>query len=562
MTTKPKVQRYRIRPDQAPGRKTGRASAIPAPEAPQGSQPAEPNVEAPIAKAPTLDEPVAKSETADRGSTTPTPPEQTAEDTEKPATDIDAIRAEGLSGRQLRMARRIALKQGLVPESDYEAVKLLREQGIDPFKRANMFDLVVGRGDSGDAGQAQTSAGGALAAAGSLQSSNLPTTAVMADDFRADEIGKMQRAIARRRRWRAALLSLRLLFFVGIPTAIAGYYYFDIATPMYATKSEFVIQQANSPGAGQMGAALAGTGFANSKDSITVQGHLLSREAMLRLDEDIGFKSHFAQDDIDPLKRLEDDASNEEAYKLYKRSVKVGFDPSEGVIKMEVIAADPETSVRFAEQLIGYAEQRVDEQTARLRADQMDGANQSRIEANEKMLEAQQRVVELQERLGVLSPESEVQAVFAQISQLETELLSERLSLRQYLQNARPNEARVNATENKIAELERLISEKRAELTQSTSDSGSLARVSGELLVAQSELETRQGLLAQAESHFEDARLEANRQVLYLSVGVNPVAPDEPTYPRKFENTLLAFLIFSGIYLMVSLTASILREQV
>ena len=45
-------------------------------------------------------------------------------------------------------------------------------------------------------------------------------------------------------------------------------------------------------------------------------------------------------------------------------------------------------------------------------------------------------------------------------------------------------------------------------------------------------------------------------------MGVSPIAPDEPTYPRAFENTLLAFLIFSGIYLMLSLTASILREQV
>jgi capsular polysaccharide transport system permease protein len=40
------------------------------------------------------------------------------------------------------------------------------------------------------------------------------------------------------------------------------------------------------------------------------------------------------------------------------------------------------------------------------------------------------------------------------------------------------------------------------------------------------------------------------------------VASQEPSYPRKFENTVLAFLIFSGIYLMISLTASILREQV
>jgi capsular polysaccharide transport system permease protein len=43
---------------------------------------------------------------------------------------------------------------------------------------------------------------------------------------------------------------------------------------------------------------------------------------------------------------------------------------------------------------------------------------------------------------------------------------------------------------------------------------------------------------------------------------VPPIAPDSPTYPKAFENTLLAFLIFSGIYLMISLTVSILREQV
>ncbi len=43
---------------------------------------------------------------------------------------------------------------------------------------------------------------------------------------------------------------------------------------------------------------------------------------------------------------------------------------------------------------------------------------------------------------------------------------------------------------------------------------------------------------------------------------VEPVVSEDPSYPRSFENTILAFLIFSGIYLMISLTASILREQV
>ena len=38
-----------------------------------------------------------------------------------------------------------------------------------------------------------------------------------------------------------ALLVARLAFFVFLPTVLAGYYFYTIATPMYATKTEFLI---------------------------------------------------------------------------------------------------------------------------------------------------------------------------------------------------------------------------------------------------------------------------------------------------------------------------------
>jgi len=60
----------------------------------------------------------------------------------------------------------------------------------------------------------------------------------------------------------------------------------------------------------------------------------------------------------------------------------------------------------------------------------------------------------------------------------------------------------------------------------------------------------------------DQARRDADSQARYLTTSVVPVASEDPSYPRKFENTILAFLIFAGIYLMISLTASILREQV
>jgi capsular polysaccharide transport system permease protein len=283
---------------------------------------------------------------------------------------------------------------------------------------------------------------------------------------------------------------------------------------------------------------------------------------MLRLDDELGFKSHFMDPAIDPIQRLPEDASNEDAYDLYQRNVEIGYDPTEGIIKMEVVAADPAVSAEWSRRLISYAEEQVDSLTERLRRDQMAGARESFEEAEAKMVAAQQRVLALQEQLGVLDPTAETGALMSQITTFETQLAEKRLQLQQLLDNARPNQARVDGVQGDINRLNALIADLRSQLTSATGENASLARVNSELRVAQVDLETRTMMMQAALQQLETARIEANRQTRYLSMGVQPVAPDEPTYPRAFENTLLAFLIFAGIYLMVSLTASILRDQV
>jgi capsular polysaccharide transport system permease protein len=285
---------------------------------------------------------------------------------------------------------------------------------------------------------------------------------------------------------------------------------------------------------------------------------------MLRLNADLGFKEHFQNPDIDAIQRLDADASNEAAYKLYKRNVKIGFDPSEGIIKMEVVAASPDLSAAFSEALIRYAEERVDNLTTRLREDQMAGAVDSYRDAEEKRSRAQAQVLALQQELGVFDATIEAGTLNSQIATFETQLSEKQLQLQQLLDNTRPNQARVEGVRGDIRRLQALVAELRAKLTQTggSGSSGSIAQISGQLAVAQSDLETRTVMMQQALQQLETARIEANKQTRYLEMGVHPVAPDRPTYPRAFENTILALLVFSGIYLMISITASILREQV
>jgi capsular polysaccharide transport system permease protein len=561
MTTKPKAKKFRIR-RSTPTPMTGSDTVVSAQDEdlPAHRFTGEPPRAQPQTQA--EDTPARATQEAPTPPAPQPPHKPSAPQAAAPAEqEIDAIKREGLTGRQLRMARRMAQKNGLAATSDYDAVRLLRQNGLDPFQRTNMLELVVPDGGSGggdDGGRVQ------LPQTMPMGGNTLPSTEMYSQspaERRAREISEIQRDIAKRRRRRLALLFARLSVFVFLPTLLAGWYFFAIATPMYATKSEFLILQADNTGGSGIGSFLSGTQFATNQDSIATQSFLASKDAMVRLDQDEGFKDHFADPNIDPIQRLPENPTNEQAYSLYKKYVKVGYDPTEGVIRMEVSAADPATAARFSEALISYAEQRVDDLSQRKREDQMSDARTGLEKAKAERREAQARLVSLQEG-SLVDPEGLIASLRSQISNVQIQLQEKELQLAALEDNPRPNRARVDGVKGDIGRLRELQAQLEAKMTTATAGDSSLAQKTAQIQMAQADLATADLLMQSALQTLKQTELEANRQVRYLTTSVEPVASQDPSYPRAFEDTLLAFLIFSGIYLMISLTASILREQV
>ncbi len=563
MTTKPKAKKFRIRRSASA---EAAASARPAPGAERAPQAARstPAPQRPAAETPPRPEKIAGPEM--RSGEVSSAAQVAGE------LDMDAIRREGLTGRQLRMARRVAQKHGLAPTSDFDAVRLLRARGIDPFQRTNMLELVVpdegravtaGREDAAKPAEPQPERQKVqLPQTVPVQKQQLPSTETKSPaDRRAAEIRQIQKDLTKRRRRKVALLLTRLAFFVGLPTLIAGYYFYAVATPMYATKSEFLILKAESSG-GAMGSLFSGTQFATNQDAIAVQSYLMSKDAMLRLDQDVGFKAHFTQDWIDPIQRLDSSPSNEAAFKLYKRNIEIGYDPTEGVIRMEIMAADPEIAAEFSEALIGYAEERVDNLSLRKRSNAVEDAEKGLIEADLARREAQETLVRLQQEGAIIDPEGRIAALRGQVNNIEVQLQEKQLQLQALLDNRRPNAAKVDGARGDVRRLEALLIELNNAMTTATTGEDSLAEKAIQIKLAEADLATRDMMLQTALERLEQARRDADSQARYLTTSVVPVASEDPSYPRKFENTILAFLIFAGAYLMVSLTASILREQV
>ncbi len=473
--------------------------------------------------------------------------------------ELDKIKREGLTGRQLRVARRLAQKNGLAATSDYDAVRLLRKNGIDPFQRSNLLDLAAV--DSPEPNDAKDKIKVQLPQTAKTAQENLPGPELSPAQRRDYEIGQIQKDIARRRRRKLFALFARLAAFVLLPTLLVGFYFYRIATPMYASDSAFLILQADG-GSGSIGGLLAGTQFATTQDSVASQEFLESKDALELLNRDAGFADVFKPDWIDPIQRLSPDASLEEAYKLYKRMVTVGYDPTDGLIRMEVASPDPETSAEFSRKLISYAEDRVNALSEKKRDDQMRDALESFEAAQDARRQAQEDLIELQLQGAILDPESVIVSLRARIDQFELQLQEKELQLAALLDNLRPNKAKVDGVRADIERLEAVLAGLNAEMLDASAGENSLARLSVRIQMAQADLAARDMMLQNAMQHMETTRTEANRKVRYLTVSVNPVPSQEPSYPRKFENTILAFLLFAGIYLLISLTASVLREQV
>ena len=156
MTTKPKAKKFRIR--RTPATQAGPVSdtARTPSEGAQAHERAhyEPPV-TPRTDAPDTSDYHEAVETPSRAGMVSSASEMSA------SQDIDAIRSEGLTGRQLRMARRMAQKHGLAPTSDFDAVRLLRAKGIDDQSRPLTYS-----GPSEDGGVEVTRSGGGKPAGG------------------------------------------------------------------------------------------------------------------------------------------------------------------------------------------------------------------------------------------------------------------------------------------------------------------------------------------------------------------------------------------------------------
>ena len=116
------------------------------------------------------------------------------------------------------MARCTALRHDLPVQSDLDAVRLLRQAGIDPFPRSNLLELAPKSDGGPQPAKVKTSRASRLQLPQRHGASdNLPALIPEEDPAlrHAREVERIQQSIMKRRQKKLALLGLRLAFLLA-----------------------------------------------------------------------------------------------------------------------------------------------------------------------------------------------------------------------------------------------------------------------------------------------------------------------------------------------------------
>src|ERR1700720_1014312 len=337
---------------------------------------------------------------------------------------------------------------------------------------------------------------------------------------------------------------------VGLPTLIAGVYYFAIASDLYLSEAKFILRSPKQVQASGIGALLQSTGLGRAaEDTSAVQDFIMSRDAVRELEQKNDLRTVFSRPEGDFGSRFPGilfwRKDFEALFSRYAHFVSVETDTGTGVTALRVKAYRPEDAHTLAGALLSYSEQLINDLNERSRRDALDTARREVDRAEQRIAEIQTELTAYRVKQKMLDPKSASSGVLELIGQMNAAQTNARAQLGELLNNS-PNSPQIPLVKTRIASLDKLIAEERAKLSGATDSVVSTLT---------------EKALASAFTSLEAARIEAQRQQLYLETIAQPNLADYPLYPKRIVSFVTVFATCFLVYGLAWLLVANVREH-
>jgi capsular polysaccharide transport system permease protein len=370
-------------------------------------------------------------------------------------------------------------------------------------------------------------------------------------------------AVRPRAGWRVGrffrLINIWFWAIVGLPTLVGGVYYFAIASDLYLSEAKFIVRSPKAVQTTPIGALMQSAGLARAlDDTAAVQDYVMTRDVVRKLEKQNDLRTALSRPEGDFVTRLPGILFWRNDFESllwhYERFVSVETDTTTGVTTLMVKAYRPEDAYMIATALLNYSEQLVNELNERARRDALQTAQSEVDRAERRIAEIQGELTAYRVKQKMLDPKSASTGILELIQQMNSALANTRTQLGEVLNNS-PNSPQIPLFKARIVQLEKLIGDERAKLS---GESGSVVAGLTEYERLNVQRELAEKALASAFSSLEAARIEAQRQQLYLETIAQPNLADYPLYPKRalsFAMVLVSCLLVYGIAWLLVVSA-------
>jgi capsular polysaccharide transport system permease protein len=332
------------------------------------------------------------------------------------------------------------------------------------------------------------------------------------------------------------LRSINIWFWaiVGVPTLLGGVYFFGIAANQYLSEAEFVVHgPAKTPVGALTSLFSGGAGMAGTNDTQIVRDFILSRDAAKKLEQQVDLRAVLSRPEGDFLTRYPGLAfwrhDFEGLYKSYGNFVTVNIEDASGIATLEVKAYRPEDAQRIAAALLHDSEQLVNDLNERARRDAVKTFQEEVDQDEARLNQIQNELTAYRVKANMLQPEAEAKGPMTLLAELNKQEAAAKGQLADATRNA-PKSPQIGLLKTRIASLDKLIGDERAKIT---GGGNSVATASTEYDRLDLQRQMEEKLVASAVAAREQARLEAQRQQLYLETIAQPNLADYPLYPKR-----------------------------
>ncbi len=413
---------------------------------------------------------------------------------------------------------------------------------------------------------AMRNAGAETASPQHLPSASLPvvgTPPVPADSSELTPLPALRLAGTTRRPRPLPITLLSFVLVVALPTILAGVYYLLIATDQYVAELRFGLRS-SEPVRTDPAALMTGSAgpLQAALDSYAVAQYIGSRAIVDDLGKTLDLRRIFSPPSADWPARLHLPVAVEELVNYWRHQVDAFFDPTNGTIAVRVRAFTPTEALAVAQGVLTSSEQLVNELSARARRDALRNSEREVAVAERRLTAAQARLRDYRDKQGLIDPHKAADANAALAGRLRDELVragTDLSTLRAYMRDDAPA---LKLLETRVETLKAQRSAIESEATERTkTGEPALSRVMGSYEELESERRFAETAYQRALDALDRARINADRQQIYVADFVPPSLPEEALYPHRWRSLGEVFLAAFVIWAIGNLTVRSVRDH-